>query len=160
MARKKTAEGPEILKARADEMLHTLRYLRHNEQMMVDAVNDLIKEAAGRYREDIEKVRASIGKTEAELIRLMKEGRTVFFADGDILPLPSGSLIHALEQKVILHGKKEEIIARAEAACLLDAIKIEKSLDRDKINKWPDDRLAVIGGERKAQDTYNYDLKK
>ena len=35
-----------------------------------------------------------------------------------------------------------------------------KSLDREAIEKWPDERLFLIGAERKTREEFSYDLKK
>ena len=41
-----------------------------------------------------------------------------------------------------------------------EVVKIVKSLDREAIEKWPDERLFLIGAERKPKEEFNYDLKK
>jgi len=41
-----------------------------------------------------------------------------------------------------------------------EVVKIAKSLDREAIEKWPDERLFLIGAERKPKEEYSYDLKK
>jgi len=95
-----------------------------------------------------------------ELQKLMKAGRAVFFASSDIHVLESGSRLRQVEDKVILHGKKEQIIARAESEGLDQVVKVEKSLDRDLINKLPAGLLAVLGAERNSVEIFRYDLKK
>jgi len=39
-------------------------------------------------------------------------------------------------------------------------VKVKKSLDKDEINSWPDDKLAVAGLTRKGpQEAFDYTLK-
>lgn len=144
----------------AEEQLRYLRELRTEEVRMVEEVNDLIKEAAERYREALAKCREQIKQAEAGLQQLMKGCSHIFFAAGDIHALASGSLLRQEEEKVTIHGKKDEVVARLEAAGWLEAVKVEKTFDRDLISGWPEERLAAINAERKKVETFNYDLKK
>jgi len=158
--RKAVRKDEERLLARADELLADLveigRDIEENEKEYAEEVERLARER----RELFAGAQERKSTAEAELAVLMRSNRDVFFADGDVCPLTYGALLHAVESRVVIHGKKGEVIALAEAAGLTDAVKIEKSLDRDAIGKWPAEQLAVIGAERKCKDVFSFDLKK
>jgi len=159
MTRKKTGKDEAaVLRERAEELLRHLLWLKAVAvQVETDASREM-EEIATRHREKLIGVQHRIKERETELQKLMKAGRAVFFADGDVHALSNGSLLRQVEKKVTIHGKKDEVVALLEAAGLLEAVKVEKSFDRDVINKWPDDQLAIIGAERKPVETFNYDL--
>jgi len=175
MARKKSKEGEgaadlglnypqcvkvQELRAQADELLNNLNWLTREATILAEKANAEIAAINERYQEQLAAVQARIKDNEAALVRLMKAGRAVFFAAGDIHALVHGSLLRQVENKVTLHGKKDEIIARAEQEGLDYLVKVEKSLDRDQINKLSAALLALLGAERKALETFNYDLNR
>jgi hypothetical protein len=91
------------------------------------------------------------------LMRLMKKNKGILFDGTDVVNLSNGSLIHHV-------GDHVTIPKTALAACkenkFIDVIKIVESLDRDKIEKWPDAKLVLIGAERKKKEELKYSLKK
>ena len=158
MAKKKADKV--VLFGTADILLGSLAEADAEIARLEKAAEEEASQVRERYQAQLTFLKRHREENEKELLKIMKSGREAFFADGDVRALPNGTLLHAVENKVVIHGKKEEVIARAEGAYLLAAIKIEKSLDRDRINKMPDDLLAVIGAERKPVEIFNYDLKK
>lgn len=103
-----------------------------------------------RYREDRD-------ATEKQLITLMKQNKPILFDGTDVVNLPHGSLIHNIADKVSI---PKTALAECKAQGFQDVIKIAESLDRDKIEKWPDAKLILIGAERKQKEEFSYDLKK
>jgi phage host-nuclease inhibitor protein Gam len=94
------------------------------------------------------------------LTALMKQGKAEIFRDGDMVYLKHGSLIRSLSHPVAFPRSHDPIIAAMEACGFNDAVKIKKSLDKDAVEKWPDDKLARVGLTRKEAEEFSYDLKK
>lgn len=94
------------------------------------------------------------------LISLMKKKKDVIFRDGDIVYRPLGTLGHSISHPVAYPRSYDPVIALLEEKGYTDAVKVKKSLDKDMIEKWPDDRLADVGLERKPKEEFTYDLKK
>ncbi len=90
----------------------------------------------------------------------MKFEKKVLFADTDVVNLAHGSLIRALVDKVKIPKDREKVIAFCEELGFPEVVKIVKSLDREAVEKWPDERLLLIGAERKQKEEFSYDLKK
>ena len=91
------------------------------------------------------------------LRQLMKKHKGILFDGADCVNLTYGSLIRSVADKVSI---PRDALARCEELGFAEAIKIAKSLDREAIEKWPDERLFLIGAERKPKEEFNYDLKK
>jgi len=85
----------------------------------------------------------------------MKSNKAVLFDGADIVRLANGSLIHSVADKVSI---PRDALARCEELGFAEVIKIAKSLDRDAVEKWPDERLILIGAERKQKEEFSYDL--
>jgi hypothetical protein len=85
----------------------------------------------------------------------MKSNKIVLFDGTDIVRLVNGSLIHSVADKVSI---PRDALAKCEELGFAEVIKIAKSLDRDAVEKWPDERLILIGAERKQKEEFSYDL--
>jgi hypothetical protein len=86
----------------------------------------------------------------------MKQHREELFPEGvDQVSLKHGVLL-------LGHGFKVSIprdaIARCEEEGYLDCIKIQKSIDRAVIEKWPDAKFTVIGAVRKPSTSFEYEV--
>lgn len=91
------------------------------------------------------------------LQQLMKKNKGILFDSADTVNLPHGSLVRSLADKVSI---PRDALAKCEDLGFNEVVKIAKSLDREAIEKWPDERLFLIGAERKPKEEYSYDLKK
>ncbi len=109
------------------------------------------------YAEMIEPLRAQLSGDIAWLKDTMKSNKAVLFDGTDIVHLPHGSLIRELADKVSI---PRDALAKCEVLSFDEVIKITKSIDRDAVEKWPDERLLLIGAERKPKEEFSYDLAK
>ncbi len=109
------------------------------------------------YAAMIEPLRDQLGKTIAWLKDTMKSNKKMLFLEADVVNLPHGSLIHALVDKVHI---PKTALATCEKLGFAEVVKIAKALDRDAIEKWSDEKLVLIGAERKQKEEFSYDLKK
>jgi len=89
------------------------------------------------------------------LMAMMKFHKPALFDGTDVVRLANGSLIHSVADKVSI---PRDALARCEELGFAEVIKIAKSLDRDAVEKWPDERLILIGAERKQKEEFSYDL--
>jgi hypothetical protein len=109
-----------------------------------------------RYDARLRNLREARERNHDQIMRLMKSARTFLFDGIDVVDLPSGSLIRTLADHVTI---PRDAIEKCEALGLTEAIKIAKSLDREAVEKWPDERLFLIGAERKPEEKFSYDVK-
>ena len=108
------------------------------------------------YAAMIEPLRAQLDVNVAWLKDTMKSNKAVLFDGTDLVDLPHGTLIRNVADKVTI---PKGALARCEELGFADAIRIAKRLDREAVEKWPDERLFLIGAERKQREEFSYDLK-
>lgn len=154
---KRSEEGAASAREEAEILLENI-------QSTTTIIADLEAEfnaAALRLQADYETLlapwRTKLAADEKTLQRLMKSARRVLFADGDIVYLQNGNLLYAKGDRVVI---PRGALAKCEEQGFADVIKVAKSLDREKIEKWPDELLVLIGAERKPTETFNYEIKK
>jgi len=114
---------------------------------------------AASTAEDEEKLapqRLLLASADKALTGLMKAEKKALFADGDIVSLPHGRLIRNQDWKVTI---PRDALGKCEELGFAEVIKIAKSLDREAIEKWADERLFLIGAERKPATRYSYEVK-
>lgn len=109
------------------------------------------------YSEKVKPLTILLKSAEVELMQTMRFNKAVLFDGTDVVNLPHGRLIHERGDKVKI---PRTALGSCEAQGFTDVIKIVKSLDRESIEKWPDERLFLIGAERKPSETFNYEVKK
>jgi phage host-nuclease inhibitor protein Gam len=152
---------PEIsladLKEQADAILEDMVNLDDALTRIRQRHCDEIARINRAFSEEMSPIVAEIQASEVEIKRLMKSGKDKLFAGGDIVYLQNGNLLYAKGDRVVI---PRGALAACEQQGFADVIKTVKSLDRDAIEKWPDEKLFLIGAERKPTETFNYEIKK
>lgn len=101
-------------------------------------------------------LQAQLARNVAWLKDTMKFNKVVLFDGTDVVRLTNGSLIHSTADKVSI---PRDALAKCKALGFAEVVKIAESLDREAVEKWPDERLILIGAERKSKEEFSYDLK-
>ena len=107
------------------------------------------------YGAKLEPLKAELKLYVSRLVDTMKANKKTLFDGTDVVRLVNGSLIHSVADKVSI---PRDALAICEELGFDEVIKIAKSLDRDAVEKWPDERLVLIGAERKQKEEFSYDL--
>jgi len=147
------AELMEQADAILEDMVNLDDALTRIRQRHQDEITRINRVFAGEMSPIIVEIQAN----EVAIKRLMKSGKDKLFAGGDIVYLDHGNLIYAQGDHVVI---PRDALAKCEELGFSEAIKIAKSLDREKIEKWADEKLVLIGAERKPVETYNYETRK
>jgi len=146
------------VKTDADDILTYMRDVIDGIADLEARANAEMAEVAARYGAWLNPLRDELAAREKEITALMKKNKELLFCGViDVVNLPHGALIRNKEDKV-------SIPKTALKACkenkFNDVIKVVESLDRDKIEKWPDAKLTLIGAERKPKEEFKYTVKK
>jgi hypothetical protein len=107
------------------------------------------------YRQRLAPVRKTLDESRKDIVSLMRAEKQQIFGDGDIRRLPNGALIRQVLERVTI---PRDALAQCEELGFNEVIRISKSLNRDEIEKWSDERLFLIGAMRKKEEKYGYDL--
>lgn len=143
-----------VLLRLANISLHEIKWLKEK-----------IAETQGWAEADIKTIRERFGQAlgpledklfehEKNLLAIMKTNKTVLFEERDKIDLENGSLLYSRGSKVKIPRNALELI---ETQGWAEAIKVAKSVDRDLVDTWPDEKLAVIGAERKSVEEFDYE---
>lgn len=158
--RKDAARGTsdaEIRKLIADDLLDGIAHHLAILDKLQSAAEAAIERVSAQYSTQMEPYKALLDRDEKTLLAIMKQSKNLLFDGTDIVRLPHGSLIRELADKVKI---PRDALAKCEELGFDEVVKIAKSLDRDAVEKWPDERLLLIGAERKPKEEFSYDLKK
>ncbi len=120
-------------------------------------------------------------KRETEAIASLKafetDNKWELFAPPTLAPhsikteLPGGDLFYSLEEHVV-RPRKVDVLANIEEFAELEiyglgdyqgfarAIKIAKSVDWDLLKTWPQERLLLVGTEKKPKEVFTFELRK
>lgn len=160
MSKTKTTTTPA---QRADDLLRVAVALTaqlEEEKGRFEAETRQIKE---RYTELVAPTVARLKATEKEIEALAKSHQVDLFgtptteeaAAGVRCGLPSGSLILTVRQ--VVRKAKAVTVEALKSLGWLDGVRVEESVAWDRIEGWTDERLAVIGTERKPKPSVTWE---
>ena len=115
-----------------------------------------IETVRAHFARSIDPLRERLQGLDKELITLMKSRQVPLFDGRDTLKLLHGILLYNKEDKVSI---PRDALEKIKGLGWKEAILIAESVNRAVVEKWPDERLVVIGAKRKEKKTYSYELK-
>ena len=108
-----------------------------------------------KYKGDMEIVQSQISDLDKKIRKLEEGERQEFFAEGDRYDLPQGALLYQSVWKVT---RIRDALQKLEDAGITEAIRIVKTVKWEEIEKWTDERLAMVGLQRKLKESFEYEL--
>lgn len=141
----------------ADMTLAQIRERKQKIEALEAEAEQVLKSTTEMYQQTLAPLRNELDALEKLLIKTMKKDKRILFAGRDIVQLENGNLLYSKEPKVTI---PRDALAKCEENKFNEAIKIAKSLDRAVVESWPDERLFLIGAQRKPAETFNYELRK
>ncbi|SDB03529.1 Bacteriophage Mu Gam like protein [Desulfonatronum thiosulfatophilum] len=159
-ARKKL---PSPAHARADELLRVAAALKTRLEEEKDRYDAETRQVKERFTELVAPTVARLKETEKEIEALATRHQVDLFgtpdkdqaAAGVRCGLPSGSLILTVRQ--VVRKAKAVTVEALKGLGWLDGVRVEESVAWDKIEGWTDERLAVIGTERKDKASITWE---
>ncbi len=144
------------LHKRADEILAVITTTSSMMKITEDALAQAIESLQDRYGAEIEGYKIIIKDKEKELIALMKKHTGEVFDGEDRVDLDHGSLLYAIEERV---KKARGVLAKLEEFKFEEAIERSAKVNWDVLEKWPVEKLILVGTERKRTEEYTYELE-
>lgn len=141
----------------ADMTLAQIRERKQKIDTLEAEAEQVIKTTTEMYQQALAPLQNELDALEKLLIKTMRKDKRILFDGRDIVQLDNGNLIYSKEPKVKI---PRDALAKCEENKFTEAIKIAKSLDRAVVESWPNEKLFLIGAERKPAETFNYELKK
>lgn len=154
---KKQPEPIDKVKSEAEELLLAIAVSQTGIDLLTEQFNEELERLKAHYEGMMAPMKATVERDGKALQGLMKANKTVLFDGTDVVRLVNGTLIREAGDKVTI---PKTALAKCEELGLTDVIKTVKSLDRDAVEKWPDERLFLIGATRKPGEKFEYELKR
>jgi len=151
----KTSHDSAWIFQQADDLLARIRVLTEIIAAVQAEADEAVREISSCYARELAPLREKLKTREKEILALMKSERKSLFAQADVVPLENGSLIYSKELKISI---PRDALAKCEELGFTEAIRIAKSLDRGAVAQWPDEKLFLIGAERKAATKFSYEV--
>ena len=142
--------------ARADAILQMIAISESRIQEVERDATSAISGIKEEYSQKLAPVQDELGRLQKLLRDHMKQRRGVFFDGTDRVDLQNGALLYKLEQRV---KRARGVLEKLEKNGFSDAVKIAKSVDWDALEKWPVERLMLVGTERVKKETFEYEIK-
>ena len=144
------------IKEQANFMLADMRRLMDSISRVEAQAEASIKKVEEEYAKELQPLRDMLAVDEKALLKLMKANHKYLFGDGDLVDLKAGVLLYSEALKVSI---PRNALQKVKDNGFNDVIKKVESLDREAVEKWPDEKLFLIGAARKPAKEYNYEIK-
>ena len=141
---------------KANDILSQISVLVGQAEALKAQSEEELKAIRDEYGARTESLKEALKVHEKDLVKLMKKNKGDLFSDADKVKLESGILLYGKEDKVSIPRDALGII---EELGWKDGLNVVTTINRPVIEKWPEERLAAIGAERKPKETYSYELK-
>lgn len=111
-----------------------------------------------RWSQDLAPTREQLAALDKELKVYARENHNLFFgkAESCRVNLPHGVLMYDRSDYVV--KKRSLTWERLEALGFPEAVKVDKSVNWDLLNTWPEEKLWAVGTEKKTKETFGYEL--
>lgn len=141
---------------RADAYLEDLGEMAGRIQALERQAQADMEAVKAKWAAVLEPLKEEFKAVERDLLALLKRETAAVFNGADKVSLRHGVLIHGKEFKVkIPRGALQKV----EEMGWMEAVRISKSLDRSVVERWPVERLEMIGATRKLVEKFAYELK-
>jgi len=144
------------LRQQAEEFLQMVRAHQEILESTRAQAEAEMEEVRKKYAEKIEQEESEVEALDKELVRFMRTNSGALFVGRDQVTLDSGILVYGEKERVQI---PRDALAQIKAQGWTEAVKVAESVDRSVVEKWPTERLAVIGARKKTVRTYSYELK-
>lgn len=142
----------------ADEKLQEIKELIHVYEEHKREAEEEIRLIKDRHAASLQSIKNSIVEKEKALKDMLRKNRSVFFDSSDRVDLKNGSIFYQVSKRV--KRARNVTVDVLESLGYSEAVKVAKSVDWDKIEKFTDEKLAAIGTERVEKEDFGYEIKK
>jgi len=143
--------------AEIDKKLAKIKKLKNQAEEIKAESDKEIKSIKTKYSKKLQAIKSEIDELDKEIKSLMKRKRAEIFAGGDSAEVQNGKLYYMVRQ--VVRKARNVTVSLLKNLGYADGIRIEEYVDWEKIEKWPDERLAAIGTERVVKEEYKYEIR-
>ena len=145
----------ERLIAEIDELFERIKNERESIKKLEEAFNNELTKLQNKFYPAIEAHKAELKKYEDQLEKLAKMYEAELFKDGDLFETKLGRLI---KQVKIAVKKARKVLEMLEKLGWTEAIIVEKKVNWQVLETWPEEKLIACGTERVRKVKITYEL--
>ena len=146
----------QMIRVWIDQHMEELKCCTHELTKLEDEVSQAIGKIKEKYNPRISELKETINDLDRKIKRLSKAYKHILFDGTDKCELSQGILFYGKEQKVRI---PRDALEKIKEQGWLEGIKTVESINRPVVEKWTDERLAVIGATRLHKEIFSYELK-
>ena len=139
----------------AEWILSQIREFKKRKEEVENKAEKEIEKIKRKYEPELKILSSNIEEMERRLRDLCKKEKAVLFSRSDRVDLPSGSLIYHAKWWV---RRARGVLKRLKELGITNAIKVTETVRWDVIEKWPDEKLFLIGTERILKEEFSYEI--
>lgn len=141
---------------RVEVLLREMKEITRDIKKTEEEYNRVMEMITKEFQEKIAPLKEKFDEKEKELMKLAKAEKKRLFYESDVYETASGTLIREIKDTLKI---SRDTLRRCEELGFVEAIKIAKSLDRSVLERWPDERLFLVGARRELVERISYELK-
>ncbi len=147
--------GPEL--AAAEQILGQIGMMSEQIRELCGEAEAELTKLQAEYQEKVRPYEMALKEMEKTLRQIMKKNLGVIFGGRQgRVDLPSGALLYQVVERV---KKARGVLEKLKEQGIKEAIKIAESVDWEKLEEWPEERLLLVGTERVQKEEFDYELK-
>lgn len=146
----------------ANDAMKEYGELKRITQDIESRLNDDIAALKAEAAEEAAQHNTRMAALENGLTAFSEAHKTDIFKDKRSLTLDYGTLGYrkSTELGTIKGSTWKTVLGKLKELAFKEAIRIKEEPDKEIIGQWPEERLALIGCERKEKDTFWFELDK
>lgn len=145
-------------KRQADDLLAEMREVQIEMAKIETCAAVVIEELKQTFRNQLAPLQNRLKELDTAIVKLEKAHKAdMFSGESCRVDLPHGALLFEVSRKV----KKARGLTweKLELAGYPDGVRIEKSVDWDRLETWPEEKLIAVGTERVRKEVFSYEVK-
>ncbi|OPX18730.1 MAG: hypothetical protein BZ151_13135 [Desulfobacca sp. 4484_104] len=146
--------GP-VLQA-AEELLQQIGRISQEINLIKNEAEKEFERLRLGYQERLGPKEADLQILERTLRKLLRQEKGKLFDGPGRVDLPAGALLYQVVERV---KKARGVLEKLKEQGFQEAIKIAESVDWEKLEGWPAERLILVGTERVRKEEFDYELK-
>jgi phage host-nuclease inhibitor protein Gam len=139
-----------------NKALRQLALLGEDLKKKMVSYGEAIEAVKERHEAGMNKLQAQINTIEKGLKAYMKKHSAGIFEGDDRVELENGSLLFKVEYRV---KQARGVLKKLEELGIDEAVEVSKKVKWNELEKWPVEKLVMVGTEKKRKEIFDYELK-
>ncbi|MCZ2417451.1 MAG: host-nuclease inhibitor Gam family protein [Burkholderiales bacterium] len=142
---------------RISEYMRILSLITDEAEGIQRQYDNEIDAVAKKYAASINTLKEKAAGIEKEMLKAAHQARKEIFGASDIYATEYGQLLREIAEKVTI---PRDAITKCEEYGFNEVVVISKALDRAAVEKWPDEKLFLLGAKKRIIEKIVYERRR